>query len=116
MNNFDWLKNNCKLFIDQNVNCEVKDILIKDGFNVESVYDIGYKGANDGKILKILKKEKRILITFDYKFSKMAEKYNHLSILLERKNNQYISNKTITIKIKEYLNINYKKIKHEMSI
>lgn len=82
--NLDWIKENVKIFIDQNICEKAKESLLLKGYkNVVTVKDIGYIGANDGKILRIIKDNKMVLLTFDKKFHKQACKYNEgMSVLL----------------------------------
>jgi hypothetical protein len=80
----EWLKENCKLFLDQNINLEIESSLKAINYkNISDVYSIGFKGANDGKLLKLIKEKKFILITHDYHFYRMAEKYIGLVIFID---------------------------------
>jgi hypothetical protein len=85
--NLIWLKDNSKIFIDQNITIKLKDSLLQRGYKqVCNVYDLGYKGANDGKLLKLIQINKLILATEDYHFHRMASKYNQgMSIYFEKK-------------------------------
>ena len=112
MSDFNWLKENCKFFLDENIKSCAFEELKKQGFKVESTSSIGYSGANDGKLLTIIKERKEILVTFDKRFSKMSKKYNKLSILLVRNfPNQFIGGKQVVKEIKRFIDINYKKIR-----
>jgi predicted nuclease of predicted toxin-antitoxin system len=81
----DWMKENVKIFLDQNINNNVKSILEEKGWkNVFTVYDLGYKGANDGKLLRLILEKKMILVTHDKRFYKMSLKYhNEMCILIK---------------------------------
>ena len=88
MNNLDWIKENAPLFFDQNINMHSNLIAIfeKKGYKkINSVLSFNYIGANDGKLLSLIKEKGLILITFDKKFYKMAIKYNSGMSILVRK-------------------------------
>ncbi len=55
--------------IDENLPTEAANIFVENGFNAESVFYEGLKGAPDNKIIKICKQEERILVTLDLDFS-----------------------------------------------
>jgi len=79
----DWMKENVKIFLDQNINSNVKNILEEKGWkNVFTVYKIGWAGANDGKLLRLILDKKMILVTHDKRFNKMAVKYNSSMCIL----------------------------------
>lgn len=117
MNNFDYLKENAELFLDQNIGLCVCDKLRERGFKkVKNVFSIGYKGANDGKILKVLQQNKWILISHDRKFVKMANKYGVLAfriIRVNESNNAPYSPTGLVNQIMDALFINYKLIKEK---
>lgn len=78
----EWIKSNVTIFLDQNIQVSLTQTLRDLGYDVEDVYSIGYKGANDGKLLKILRDRKYILVTYDRKFYRMTIKYNKMAILI----------------------------------
>ena len=61
-----------KIKIDENIPISIKDILFKEGFDTQSVYDESLSGINDESLMKICNIEKRILITLDIGFSKQS--------------------------------------------
>ncbi len=61
-----------KIKIDENIPVSIKDILLKEGFDTQSVYDESLSGIDDESLIKICNIEKRILITLDIGFSKQA--------------------------------------------
>ncbi len=98
-----WIKKNSKIFLDQNIPPDVKIKMNEDGYlNVFDVVSIGYVGARDSKLLRMIKERRMILVTFDKKFHKQAYKYNSkMSILMKHKSIDdrpaFISTKTIKI-------------------
>jgi len=105
-----WLKENVHIFIDQNIKQKVHYCLLTRGFQkVSDVYSIGHVGANDGKLLNLIKENKMILVTFDKHFYKQAMKYNNkMAFLLRCKPNHEFSALTIARKIDQYLIHNWK--------
>lgn len=67
-------------------------ILIKAGYNTQSVYDENIQGTNDSELINIASTEERILITLDLDFSNITiyppEKY--FGIIVLRPTNQDI--------------------------
>jgi len=120
MNNYDWIRANANLFLDQNITIGYPNMLrlfMERGYKkIATVSTFGYDGANDGKLLGVIKEKKMILITFDKKFSKMANKYhNRMCILCKHQSiagpgNLY-SGRTVFKKIQENLILNYAQIK-----
>lgn len=109
MNRLDVLKENAKVFFDQNMGSAVVYELRKRGWkNVSGVFDVGYKGANDGKLLKILKEWKMILITHDKKFAKMQNKYNNEMSLLLEVPKTYTSPRTVALRVEQALLLKFK--------
>jgi predicted nuclease of predicted toxin-antitoxin system len=82
--NYLLLIKNVRIFLDQNIPSKVAIELFTKGYdNVFTVYHLGYAGANDGKLLKLIKDKNLLLVTYDKKFHKMAIKYHSgMSILL----------------------------------
>lgn len=106
-----WLKENANLFLDQNVKFKVRNLLITRGFNqVHSVHSMNYTGANDGKLLMLLKKRRMILITFDKHFHKQSLKYNEGMSVLLTKPNLYLES-TLSKHIEQNLIHKFKKIR-----
>lgn len=107
------LEDICIIFLDENIRSAVRDLFIKEGFkNVDSVSNMKLKGISDGKILNLLKEKKMILITCDYKFAKMANKFGCFAVFIDRgEHNDFIGNRTIVNRTKCYLNKNLKAIK-----
>jgi len=113
MNNFDWIKDSARIFIDQNLKQNIRDWLIKRGYkNVYSVCSINYAGANDGKLLKIIKDRKLILVTKDKHFYKACLKYNqNMGILIGRsQTGTEYGIKSIINQIQTYLLKNFKAV------
>jgi predicted nuclease of predicted toxin-antitoxin system len=113
-----WIKENARLFLDQNIPIKIFKMLKEQGYkNISNVYLINYIGVNDGKLLKLIQEQKFILITFDKKFHKMAVKYNKgASILVKRETtdgrvSEFISDLTIKKRIQNTLIHNFKQIK-----
>lgn len=113
-----WIKENAKIFLDQNIHCSIFEMLKKDGYKqIYNVFSINYVGANDGKLLNIIRDKDMILVTFDKKFNKMALKYDKkISILVKHetkdgRTTEFIGNKTIKNRIQNTLIHNFSLIK-----
>lgn len=110
----DWIKENAKIFIDQNIPQRLRDRFRKEGYkDVIGVFDIGYVGANDGKLLKLIKEKKYILITFDKHFYKASLKYHNGMAYLAPKNqdNTQYGLHTLFKRSQNHFIHNYKKLK-----
>jgi len=80
-----WIKENSHIFLDQNMPKRVTKCMRDIGYKkVSDVFTMDYVGSNDGKLLRRIVEDKMILVTHDYKFWKMALKYNKkMAILIE---------------------------------
>lgn len=58
-----------KIKIDENLGRSVKELLVNAGFDVLSVPDQNISGISDEKLFRLIKEEKRCLITLDKDFS-----------------------------------------------
>lgn len=101
MNNLEDIKENFRIFLDQNISSEVLTIMLKNNYkHVDNVFTTGYISANDGKLFRLIKKHKMILVTYDKKFNKMAIKYGLQSILLRpMPNGQFCSSRRVFTKV-----------------
>lgn len=79
-----------KFLADENVAFRVVESLRKEGFNVLSIYEEGFSGVLDEKILKLAQKEKRIIITHDKDFGNLIHQpfQRHGGVILLRLRNQ----------------------------
>lgn len=112
--NLDWIMANVWIFIDQNISQSVVPMLKAKGYKkVDGVLSSGHVGANDGKLHKLLKQNKMVLITHDKHFHKQTLKYNQGMALLIKILSQGCNYSRLTIckKIQEFLLHNYKLLK-----
>jgi len=116
MNNTDYLKENVILFIDQNIPQNFRNNFICKGYKCESVQSIGYIGANDGKLLKVLRERKFILITYDKHFYKMAMKYNKFAVLIRRTEDNNVRGTSIIGIVIDNLHKDYKKVREYYNV
>lgn len=79
-----------KILADENVAPSVVEALQKEGFNVFSIYEEKLSGASDEEILKLAKKEKRIILTHDKDFGNLIHQPSlfHGGVILLRLRNQ----------------------------
>lgn len=79
-----------KFLADENVAPRVVEALRKEGFNVESIFERKLTGSSDEKILKLAKKEKRIILTHDKDFGNLIRQpyLSHGGVILLRLKNQ----------------------------
>lgn len=78
-----------KLLADENIAPRVVRALRQEKFNILSVYEEKLSGISDEKILKIAKKQKRVILTHDKDFGSLIHQPYQLhggAILLRLKN------------------------------
>ena len=79
-----------KFLADENVAPRVVEALRKESFNVTSVFERKLTGSSDEKILRLARKEKRIILTHDKDFGNLIRQpYQlHGGVILLRLKNQ----------------------------
>ncbi len=79
-----------KILADENIAPSVTAALRKEGFNVFSIYEEKFSGVSDEEILKLAKKEKRIVLTHDKDFGNLIHQPGlfHGGVILLRLRNQ----------------------------
>jgi len=79
-----------KFLADENVAPGVVEALRTEGFNVSSVFERKLSGSSDEKILKLARKEKRIVLTHDKDFGNLIRQpyLPHGGVILLRLKNQ----------------------------
>ena len=115
--NLEWIKENVKIFLDQNIRRGVDRILREKSYrSINTVYSLGYVGANDGKLLRLIQRRRMILITHDKKFHKTALRYNeNMSVLVREIPYGSYSAKTIATKVQNALIHSFKRIQEYYS-
>lgn len=79
-----------KLLADENIAQRVVGHLRQEKFNVLSIYEENITGISDEKILKIAKKQKRVVLTHDKDFGSLIHQpyQPHGGVILLRLRNQ----------------------------
>lgn len=79
-----------KILADENVAPSVVEALRKEGFSVFTIYEEELSGSSDKEILKLAKKERRIVLTHDKDFGNLIHQPSlfHGGVILLRLRNQ----------------------------
>lgn len=79
-----------KILADENIALRVVAALRNEGIDVLSIYEEKLSGASDGEVLKLAKKEKRIILTHDKDFGSLIHQPGliHGGVILLRLRNQ----------------------------
>jgi len=83
-----------RFLADENVAPRVVGALRKEGFNISSIFERKLTGSSDEKILKLARKEKRIILTHDKDFGNLIRQPHlvHDGVILLRLKNQSPNN------------------------
>jgi len=94
-----------KLLLNENIGLKIYHEILNRGYDVKSIM-IEMRGASDEEVLRLAKRENRIIITMDKDFGYSTTAYNPPGILLLRLRNPNISNRLNTILrvLEEYKN------------
>lgn len=80
-----------RFIADENIPFSLIKAIRRKGYSVTCLFEENLLGINDGNLLKLAKKEKRVLITFDKDFTQFKLS-KHYGVIILRYNNKHYKN------------------------
>src|SRR3989344_2542575 len=89
-----------KLLLDANLSPMTADFLRKLKLNVESLIEEGLYSLEDSEVVKFAKREKRVIVTFDYDFAEIwyFKKKGKIGVIHLRLKDQTVENVNVVLK------------------